>query len=905
MRTKNAKRLWPVPATLAVMALAAFLAFGLLATTGAQPAEAQDDPDCTVNVTVPATGDPGVTVVDDFDTDGSLHCQAKGDTAAVAFTGPPAPGAAVDDEAGKVEVLIQDDSGPIRAYITGQVVYAADNGYQITAVGATAGLGTQDDEAPAPMRWRHMEVTIPLPERDVALQYEAHSTIIMVGGDVYIYTAGDALTQEIRNAPDADKRNELATTTDVINIRFLGAPALGTDKDTDYNKNLDDQILPQCYAADDTDQEVIDEGINATDCATGQTAISTNTDVAESRSKLVVRTITGEATFSTTTALINGKTTTHTLTGSEEEIVIYALVEDAEGNALPETVVDFVADPVPNDIVAARDLADDPETATVVSSGTAADGEILVAGLESDDSPPTGGIIMADDAVAAFPLDNLPNGDNDSYIITVEVMVGNLSLGTVEIVRAGDPAELKAGVFNIECFDMGEQDDYSDATFNMEDEDCDASGMANRFGAGEMFVVKSHLEDARGIVIGEADDMDIELADDFDDPIIDGDPVENDEPVTGKTMPMAWVFTVDEDAMLGDHMITVSTTEQNADDEDIDDVTLTVTVAGPPTQYMFVDPVDNIELGDRAVFTVQAYDTNDGIPHLITDANNPDKNDTVEIVVPDIAESLVRGSELLNGVLTLDKDTGMGTFTIYAPSNAPAGSTARIFVSAGDVEITHTVMFGDAPAPPAAPGMPMNVMAMATSHDMITVSWASPADDGGSDITGYMVQRAYMMSDGMMSDWMDVDPAHMGMDMMYMDMGLMAETTYYYRVAAMNSIGMGEYSDGMAMTTTMMAPPMPLGDPVVTGAMSDATGMATIMLTPGANADQHWIWAQPTDLSEGMFSEKVAGDATSANMTGLTSGMSYWFTAVAGRDMEDGPTEWSEYSGWSAETPIQ
>ena len=64
----------------------------------------------------------------------------------------------------------------------------------------------------------------------------------------------------------------------------------------------------------------------------------------------------------------------------------------------------------------------------------------------------------------------------------------------------------------------------------------------------------------------------------------------------------------------------------------------------------------------------------------------------------------------------------------------------------------------------------------------VTVSWESPADDGSSDITGYMVQRAYMMADDMMSDWMDVDPAHMGMDMMYMDMGLMAETTYYYRV---------------------------------------------------------------------------------------------------------------------------
>ena len=131
-------------------------------------------------------------------------------------------------------------------------------------------------------------------------------------------------------------------------------------------------------------------------------------------------------------------------------------------------------------------------------------------------------------------------------------------------------------------------------------------------------------------------------------------------------------------------------------------------------------------------------------------------------------------------------------------------------------------------APPEmmAPGMPMSVMAEATSHDMITVSWASPADDGGSDITGYMVQSAYMMADGMMSDWMDVDPAHMGMDMMYMDMGLMAETKYYYRVAAMNAIDMGDYSDGMAMATTEMTPE-PNQAPMAVG-MLDA-----VMLTMG------------------------------------------------------------------------
>ena len=301
--------------------------------------------------------------------------------------------------------------------------------------------------------------------------------------------------------------------------------------------------------------------------------------------------------------------------------------------------------------------------------------------------------------------------------------------------------------------------------------------------------------------------------------------------------------------------------------------------------------------------------------------------------------------------------------------------------------------YGD---PPTEPGMPMNVMAEATSHDMITVSWESPADDGGSDITGYMVQSAYMMADDMMSDWMDVDPAHMGMDMMYMDMGLMAETTYYYRVAAMNSVGMGDYSDGMAMAmtmaenmapmagddvedqmvyvgamvevqsnfsdpdedmlsymasssddmiatamvddmgmvtitgvaegmatitvtasdpgelyamqtimvTVMMMPPMELGAPSITSVMSDAEGMATVMLMPGDNATKHYVWAQPTDLSQGMYSDEAAGDADMVTISGLTSGMNYWFIAVAGRGTGT-DSEWSAWSGWTAETPIQ
>ena len=103
MRTKNAKRLWPVPATLAVVALAAFLAFGLMVTTGAQPTAAQDGADCEITVSA-----DGATVT--LPTGNA--CDAVGDTATIQFTGH------VDaDEDAIVSVLIEDKSGSITAYL--------------------------------------------------------------------------------------------------------------------------------------------------------------------------------------------------------------------------------------------------------------------------------------------------------------------------------------------------------------------------------------------------------------------------------------------------------------------------------------------------------------------------------------------------------------------------------------------------------------------------------------------------------------------------------------------------------------------------------------------------------------------------------------------------------------------
>lgn len=150
-------------------------------------------------------------------------------------------------------------------------------------------------------------------------------------------------------------------------------------------------------------------------------------------------------------------------------------------------------------------------------------------------------------------------------------------------------------------------------------------------------------------------------------------------------------------------------------------------------------------------------------------------------------------------------DTGSRA-TVYTHQGAPAGKALLYRVQAinsvgpgpaSAVEEVTTPM-------PSVPGVPMSVSAAADSDTAITVTWMAPDGMGASAITGYMVQRAYMMSDGMMSAW--TNTACTGTAMTCMDTGLTAETTYYYRVRAKNAEGYGEYSDGMAMATTQATP---------------------------------------------------------------------------------------------------
>ena len=174
---------------------------------------------------------------------------------------------------------------------------------------------------------------------------------------------------------------------------------------------------------------------------------------------------------------------------------------------------------------------------------------------------------------------------------------------------------------------------------------------------------------------------------------------------------------------------------------------------------------------------------------------------------------------------------------------------------------------------PSVPGMPTSVSAMADSDTEITVSWMAPDDVGASNITGYMVQRAYMMSGGTMSAWMNTSCS--GTAMSCMDTGLMPETTYYYRVRAMNAEGYGEYTDGMATATTE-ATPAELQAPTNVRVNPVGSGLVNVGWDPAPGAAGYTIIAvNIADPTEAPTESVNNPNAVAGQIGNLTVGEDY------------------------------
>jgi hypothetical protein len=102
-----------------------------------------------------------------------------------------------------------------------------------------------------------------------------------------------------------------------------------------------------------------------------------------------------------------------------------------------------------------------------------------------------------------------------------------------------------------------------------------------------------------------------------------------------------------------------------------------------------------------------------------------------------------------------------------------------------------------APVPPGAPSL----NAPTAGNGSVSLSWSAPSSNGGATITDYAVYRATTSGAEAL-----LAPTTGG-KLTYTDAGLTNGTTYYYKVAAINSAGTGALSNEVSAKPTAPPPP--------------------------------------------------------------------------------------------------
>src|SRR2546426_6027004 len=94
--------------------------------------------------------------------------------------------------------------------------------------------------------------------------------------------------------------------------------------------------------------------------------------------------------------------------------------------------------------------------------------------------------------------------------------------------------------------------------------------------------------------------------------------------------------------------------------------------------------------------------------------------------------------------------------------------------------------------PPTVPTAPQNLQASAGVGN-VTLSWQAPSSDGGSAITGYKVYRST-------SSGTETGYVNLGNVNSYINTGLTGGVTYFYKVAAINALGVSPQSSEASAT---------------------------------------------------------------------------------------------------------
>ena len=230
-----------------------------------------------------------------------------------------------------------------------------------------------------------------------------------------------------------------------------------------------------------------------------------------------------------------------------------------------------------------------------------------------------------------------------------------------------------------------------------------------------------------------------------------------------------------------------------------------------------------------------------------------------------------------------DQTTTAGSLTFTGLTGSKYCARVRAENSAG----TSAWTSGAGPATvlaPTVPGAPTGVVGT-PGNTSVSLSWTAPADNGGSVITDYVVQRSANGSSG----WTTVTDGVSSATTVTVT-GLTNGNTYYFRVAAKNAIGTGANSAVSAVVTPgTTVPGAPTGLTRTSGRGSVALSW-TAPADNGGRAITDYVVQYSTSRTGGWttFADGVS-TATTATVTGLTNGTVYYFRVAATNSNGTGP----------------
>ena len=168
------------------------------------------------------------------------------------------------------------------------------------------------------------------------------------------------------------------------------------------------------------------------------------------------------------------------------------------------------------------------------------------------------------------------------------------------------------------------------------------------------------------------------------------------------------------------------------------------------------------------------------------------------------------------------------------------------------------------------PGPPQDLTADANGQTQIVLDWDPPDENGGSAVTGYRIE--FSRNGG--ATWSTLESNTASTRTLYTDQGLSPGTTRHYRVAAINSVGPGDYSNVDSATTAPDIPDAPAG----LGAIANGTSRIDLSWTAPSNdggADITGYRIEAAAQATGpwqVLRSDTQSDATEYSHTGLDPG---------------------------------